>query len=325
MLHYLNFIKVFSIYSDRVISYSIVVDIKMGLSATQARLLTITSRQSDCEFRSMQLSQQNLTLARNLQILSDEYENSLGHTKLVYDFYGTSTGASQASYDLFMTPSGLNDYWPITITNSKKAVVLDSKYANAARNAGIPLEGLSCVPSTLVRLKFAEGLLNEKLIDKAIFSAIENSTYNQESGLGSVSSLADSSSEARMVSFYDTLLNQICVNGWTENNEVTDSEYLQDMIQSNMMFVTYLGNNNYYNQYDYSTFSYIREISDEKAVTEAETNYNIEKEKLDAKENILDLKIKNLSTEMEALTTEYDTVKNLISKNIEKGFKRYSA
>ena len=296
----------------------------MGLSATQARLLTITSRQSDCEFRSMQLSQQKLTLARNLENLSNEYENSLGHTKLVYDFYGTSTGASQASYELFMTPSGLNDYWPITITNSKKAVVLDSKYAQAARNAGIPLEGLSCVPSSLVRLKFAEGLLGEGLIDKAVYSAINNTKYSQESGLGSVSSLADKSSEARMVSFYDTLLNQICVNGWTENNEVTEPEYLQDMIQSGMMYVTYLGNDNYYNQYDYSTFSYLREISDDKVVTKAQTNYNVEKEKLYIKENILDLKIKNLSTELESLTTEYDSIKNLISKNIEKGFKRYS-
>ena len=37
------------------------------------------------------------------------------------------------------------------------------------------------------------------------------------------------------------------------------------------------------------------------------------------------MKMKNLDTEISSLTTEYDTVKSVISKNIEKGFKRYQA
>ena len=43
------------------------------------------------------------------------------------------------------------------------------------------------------------------------------------------------------------------------------------------------------------------------------------------KEQTLDLRLKNLDTEISALTTEYDTVKNTISKQIEKTFKRYNA
>ena len=35
--------------------------------------------------------------------------------------------------------------------------------------------------------------------------------------------------------------------------------------------------------------------------------------------------MKNLDTEISSLTTEYDTVKSVISKNIEKVFKRYNA
>ena len=37
------------------------------------------------------------------------------------------------------------------------------------------------------------------------------------------------------------------------------------------------------------------------------------------------MKMKNLDTEISALTTEYDTVKSVIDKNIEKTFKRYNA
>ena len=46
---------------------------------------------------------------------------------------------------------------------------------------------------------------------------------------------------------------------------------------------------------------------------------------IENKEQTIDLKMKNLDTEISSLTTEYDTTKSIISKAIEKGFKRYEA
>jgi hypothetical protein len=37
------------------------------------------------------------------------------------------------------------------------------------------------------------------------------------------------------------------------------------------------------------------------------------------------MKMKNLDTEITALTTEYDTVKSVINNNIKTGFSRYKA
>ena len=115
------------------------------------------------------------------------------------------------------------------------------------------------------------------------------------------------------------------MNGWTENNNVTNNEYLQQMLQSGMMFISKMKDDNFYYQGNYATDTYIKEIADETKVAYAESKYNTEKAKLNAKEETLDLKMKNLDTEISSLTTEYDTVKNTISKNIEKSFKRYSA
>lgn len=69
----------------------------------------------------------------------------------------------------------------------------------------------------------------------------------------------------------------------------------------------------------------IKEVTDEEGIAQAEARYNREKQKINYKENILDMKMKNLDTEISSLTTEYDTVKSVISKNIEKVFKRYNA
>ena len=52
--------------------------------------------------------------------------------------------------------------------------------------------------------------------------------------------------------------------------------------------------------------------------------YELTKTKLNYKEETLDVKMKNIDTELSALTTEYDTVKNLISKNVEKVFTMFS-
>ena len=67
------------------------------------------------------------------------------------------------------------------------------------------------------------------------------------------------------------------------------------------------------------------EVADEEAIAKAEAKYNTEKTRIENKEQTIDLKMKNLDTEISSLTTEYDTTKGIISKAIEKGFKRYEA
>lgn len=125
--------------------------------------------------------------------------------------------------------------------------------------------------------------------------------------------------------FYDALFNQICLNGWTENDKISDNEYLEEMLKSGAMYMSTLADDGYYYQGNYSTNTYVKEVTDEEAVAQAEAKYNREKQKINAKENILDMKMKNLDTEISSLTTEYDTVKSVIDKNIEKTFKRYNA
>lgn len=542
----------------------------MGLAAGQARLLTITARKSDCEFRSMGLSHQKISLARQLADLSNEYQNSLDQSKLIYDYYGTGDTTNPLSYNILMTPSTLNDYMPTTITDTLGRTVLNSKYASAARYAGIPQEGLGTLPSEAMRNAFIQGLASKGVISTVLASTILGLPYNQEAGLGGgstvsvttmsgnisdlieqlkcngqsidvsldnvntegvdsawfqlskngnvtdlnslnknvslnlsdllsnddtyisfgnqktgeyahenlvtsaknilstvldatyeqLASLLDlgdgytakaldyarteteklflpsidnlrneeyrtfvgngntnnassennqnymgfvyvkgessmfksskpkaavninnmtkafltffvkymdgvaskdadgsdkykvqighlsenklatsdylfqytikigteiSSDDLAQATFYDALFNQICKQGWSENEKITESGYLQQMLQNGMLFISKMKDDGYYYQGNYATDPYIKEISDETAIAQAESRYTTEKAKLNTKEETLDLKIKNLDTEISSLTTEYDTVKNTISKNIEKSFKRYSA
>ncbi len=584
----------------------------MGLAASQARLLTITSRKSDCEFQSMRYSHEKIALSRSMTDLSTQYQNSLDATKLVYDFYGTGDTSYGLTYGLMMTPSELNGYLPILTTDTSGKTVLNSAYAAAARAAGIPQEGIGSLPSQEVRNNFLDGLAANGVLttDQAetykgiqyassmglgttdlVTTQVESMTYkelldymsnstnlcystkvtsltgtsldniengnainsviirsdnaaditqgsnssfglsdilnnnyrilvsanqdndgdrtldevtpciknavtaissseiwdwmfeefesilgvtgdskiqtalnyaksmtqslinpsnlaleyqsymcqtstigescygyttgvegamdgikqqNPEGGAGSdpatvfdnadflgfitltnkynngsghperekdardgvainITNIAKAyltyfaqymeglqnsqfyingdqkvansnlineesdftfmvqtatginTDQALQSGFYDAIFNQICLNGWTENNNVNDSDYLQEMIKTGKYMISTCSDDGYYYQGSYSTNTYIREISDDEAIAKAEAKYNTEKQRLNQKEEIIDLKMKNLDTEISSLTTEYDTVKSLISKNIEKGFKRYDA
>jgi len=537
----------------------------MGLG--QARLLTITSRKADCEYRSMLLSHQKLSLSRGMTDISNEYQNSLNQTKLIYDYYGTGDQSNPLTYGLLMTPSALNDYMPTLITDPSGRTVLDSKMAAAARAAGIPQEGIGGLPSDIMRNSFVTALAGQGVITGAQRDGILDVPYNQTIGVGSTDimsgmtvnttvgnidaliealkfntesisvdgllnsvnstyatesgthggakiygsseeleetqlSLADlltndsikivlssqdhkyydggwkeacssmvesfsnsgivewlasqfgtvldtgdagikaalayatsqtslllssaavqeesshktdskvekecknrtndylgiyvrendsggkdyndyaglnisnlsnafltyfanfcngiandspysadkgktnlnnyvtndstylytllsgvsfSTESAKLSGFYDALFNQLCTRGWTENNNVTDKEYLQNMFQNGMMFITDIKDDGYYYQGNYATNTYIKEVTDATAIAKAEAKYNTEKQKISHKEQILDLQMKNLDTEISALTTEYDTVKTALTKNLERTIKRYQA
>ncbi len=536
----------------------------MGLAASQARLLTITARKSDCEYESMALSHQKIALSRDMNIVSAEYQEAMEQTKLVYDFYGTGDTSTQLSYGLLMQPSKLNDYMPSPVTDPSGRVVLDAGLAAAAQAAGIPQEGLGSTPSSDIRNKFIQGLANNGIITQTVADGVMNVEYNPNTGLGSsdlvttktstvtwsefvdimggvefdfgdlildsggsnlnlynittgtvcaepedgtttvslsdlingnyalyglqddkqeldayggrgcvvdkvgsssfwdqlfevlasvldtndgqaqaaleyakkqtlskVESLStedsfdisnaanvqvygkkhsadttnkdakeasddyvgfayvqnkwknkyndgyalnltnitkafftyfaqymeglttseysvaneesncnfvddnfsfqiveevDISGDNLMIAnFYDALFNQIAMQGWVQNDQVTDNEYLASMLKNGSMYISTLADDDYYYQGNYAVNQYIKEVTDEEGIAQAEAKYNREKEKINAKENILDMKMKNLDTEISALTTEYDTVKSVISKNIEKAFKRYSA
>ncbi|MBE7709742.1 MAG: hypothetical protein E7Z93_04755 [Cyanobacteria bacterium SIG32] len=555
----------------------------MGLAASQARLLTITARKADCEFQSMRYSHQKIALSRNMTDISNEYQNSLNQTKLVYDYYGNNDKSLSLTYGLMMTPSELNGHMPILTTDSSGKIVLNTQYAAAARAAGIPQEGLGCLPSTTIRNKFLDELATVGIITPIAAESYKAVTYAQEMGLGTsdlvtstvkqmnlqdmmdhyklngnwtsfgelsattlkektggdavlyngdetagngsvtltdckitdiiegdlqyivrvgdgdresmakkfeteltdlwewmfeelatmlnvtgdaqiagaiqvaesmtrelleyskhhtgfrdaagdghstmnasaenqttdkknfaeffgfnknkariqtsgyfgsvmldrkgsawnwkprefasidISNIAkayltyfaqymeggerysdykvddetNKVSESHLIDenfmfdvlveqgintnqalnsgFYDAMFNQICLKGWVENANVDDEEYLQEMFQSGVLYISTCNDDGNYYQGNYSTNSFIKEVADEDAIAKAEAKYNTEKQKINSKEEVLDMKMKNLDTEISSLTTEYDTIKSVISKNIEKSFKRYDA
>lgn len=131
-----------------------------------------------------------------------------------------------------------------------------------------------------------------------------------------------------MADFYNQLYNNLCVNGAsTDTNkqqQVTDKSYLSNALKNGQLFISSLNNDGYFYQGAYTLNGHVAEVADDDAIAQAEAEYNVTKNKLNYKEQTLELDMKNIDTELSSLTTEYDTVKNLISKNVEKIFTMFS-
>ncbi len=107
----------------------------MGLSASQARFLAVTARKANCEFRSLQLAQQRLSLTRELQKASEDYQDALDATRLVWDLDPDNQGAYMydLSYDLLMQPSEYNKYTPYLVSRQDGKIAVNDKYVKAAQ------------------------------------------------------------------------------------------------------------------------------------------------------------------------------------------------
>ncbi len=108
----------------------------MGMSATQARLLTITGRLTDNEMRSQTITNSKLRLAQKSSDASQEYMDALSSEKLVFKYYNDNGESS--TYNL--TPALLYSYEPLknqySIQNASGQNLVSATDANNFKNSG---------------------------------------------------------------------------------------------------------------------------------------------------------------------------------------------
>ena len=69
----------------------------------------------------------------------------------------------------------------------------------------------------------------------------------------------------------------------------------------------------------------LAEVANTELIEEASVKYERAIADIDAKETKLDLQLAQIDTMHNALKTEYDTVKQIVSKNIDRSFKCFNA
>ena len=117
--------------------------------------------------------------------------------------------------------------------------------------------------------------------------------------------------------------------GNNNSDAANDSEWLKNMIECGKITIDIVKKDNKTGEYSYSATSpssdtyldYTTTTSiDKSELAKVEAEYEHATKEIDAKDKKYDLDLSKLETERTALTTEYDSVKKVISDNIERTF-----
>ena len=107
-----------------------------------------------------------------------------------------------------------------------------------------------------------------------------------------------------------------------ENGLASSSQWIEYALESGIVSMEQVDKNYTWKSLDYKTCTKITEETDNSAaVTKAEAEYNRAMNDIDSKDSMYDIQLKNIDTEHTALQTEYDSIKNALTKNIERTFK----
>lgn len=198
----------------------------MGLAASQARFLAITSRKARCEFESMQIAQQKLSLTRELEQATSDYQASLNQTTLIWDPDGSGETPFDLSYDLMMRPSELNDYMPFMLARRDGRIALNSSMAQAAKLAGINEDGSINGTKAEVYEKFLNAMVATGGMSETASRAAKAIGLNEKAGLGGEllnKSTATEMTLGNMINFIDLKANINTKYATDKEKEVADA------------------------------------------------------------------------------------------------------
>ena len=122
-------------------------------------------------------------------------------------------------------------------------------------------------------------------------------------------------------------------DGSLGGNAATDGDWLKNQLENGRFSISIINTDKKTGEVDMSTTSIATDSFvgtttttsiDKRAYAKAEAEYEYETKKIDAKDKKYDNELSKLETEREALKTEYDSVKKVISDNIERTFGIFS-
>lgn len=127
--------------------------------------------------------------------------------------------------------------------------------------------------------------------------------------------------------WYTNLFEYMTEHGYEtiENGLASSAEWLQFALESGLISMVQVDVKNQWLSTMYSNCSNITESQADIDITIAEAEYNKTMNDIEAKDKRYDIELKNIDTEHQSLQTEYDSIKSVIDKNVERNFKMFEA
>ena len=312
----------------------------MGLAASQARLLLLTARKSDLEYRAQMISQSKLRLAMETEGIARNYTKALNDTCLTFDkIVDVNTGTKAQSvltYEDFCSEANATGTYRIVEAATGKVVYINENEVTRYINPDSPTyktvtgSGTAEDPYEFGDFHDPGQATNEDGTPKtdANGNPVKNPTkYDQDCA---------------------TYLN----NNMVKYEGLNNTDYFQQLLQSGVLIIEKCETSNTpvtgengqelvnnptaneqvrltYQNYKWSSVS-LNELSDVSTTyntqndAQAEAEYQYQSLRVQSKDKQLDVELKQIETQQKACESELESVKKVIQKNVETSFKYFS-
>mgnify|MGYP004451808867 FL=1 len=296
----------------------------MGMSASQARLLSLTSRMHDLEYEAQVLQYSKLDLADIKNKAYDEYEEALDSTK----FQMTMVTADGKEYqdityqNMIMANAGaVHSLYTLTEAASGKILLpeqIASKITPMPNNVDDFLEivAKNYLYTGRTDLTTKDEYIREMRSDgnydywKSIYYQIggyQDDSGNLVSGRGFIPISKQNAVDRDWLS-------EALNSGEVSLYKMTKEESFLDGKAVNIFAETSM-----------SSDPDITEVKNQELIDLASVKYEKAIDDVNTKDQKLDLQLAKIDSLHNALKTEYDSVKQIVSKNIDRSFKTFNA
>lgn len=324
----------------------------MGMSASQARLLSLTARLSDLEYTAQSVQNSKIRLADLSEDASVNYQKALDKEKLTVFSANTAAYVDATAYNL-TTYNAISklDKQRFILDMQDRALVTTAmgRAYDDSQNAGSQSYQLKRDYATVgAYLTAMLGYSNETEAQTAglTYNANQITYYsNRYTGLEEFMNRSGYTSNPNNLNmaltydngaktYYANIFNQIAKNGYNcpGDDKMRDGEWLYKQLSSGVIYLsewdTEAGANG---TGDYVKVSWtsgdptLHVANDDTKKAKAEAEYETTMAGIESQDKRFDLQLKQIETEHTAIQTEIDSVKKVINKNVERSFKVFNA
>jgi len=297
----------------------------MGLASSQARLLQLTTRMHQIEYKAAKLEAEKLQMANESKRVYDEYNAALEDTKIQYKTLGKDGALVNndiRSYEEFLEAGFAIDF---------RGTVYDGTTSYHSEDG---TEAVFSIPT-------------QEEMDAAGFDSggepcfkvvIDGITYfSKESGANSYSPSSDTAKFSGVTYTKKTLdYAQLCADAFKAdiNNPPKDvSEVITNLINSGQVTIVQRRKDNTFakeSDIDFEMFetsvptnTLLQEVEDETNIRKAEAKYEADMRKIDFKDRMFDRELAAIESERLAIKNEMETLKTVSKDNVERTFKLF--
>ena len=255
----------------------------------------------------------------------------LGYSQADIDITKNTTGAEDEDIDKLLTKQKIHDAWDRYLTSvglefEDKEHGLEFGYTSLGAGA---FNGFATYTfgGEQTPLNY-EGTTQEQreLYDYAM--SLTEAYYGDSDSANTLKTAANPEN-AEYIKYLTNIFQRIQQTGYvTEEDEsktLKDNAWFEEQLRKGELQLEYYSTaDKKFISTSIDSDANIQEVDDDREIAIVEQKYKLDMAEAERKDNIFDMQLRKLDTEHNALQTEYDTVKNVIDKNVEKTFNTFS-